>query len=1063
MTDFLKPIADNLKRNPTPIILIDVSGSTDDELLNGRNVRNYEFELASELLKKYETDNARIICWSDRALAFDKLSDMEEMEQLCQGIKSGTHLMCGLELIKETHFKDNQITDIIIITDGEIQDTSSELAKKLNQLSKFKINIKIMAVETGTKNYLEGDCLVGNVLYKMVRDQGMIRLINRFSIYNELNKEFVNFSNPIVPDGFIPFRDFMFKRSDLPSFVLYISNSTNEIDKLKEDRKEMTYLKLAHEISLSIYHLIKNKPHHEEMAMIDLFSNMFKKFPDVYSRVRKLLLDEVNNHIAGKSTTFTESRNNRNTNIENNNLSLMENVREAIEDSSASLIDTLYKISFLIRTNKNLYIIKTCDNLVSIHMDKTVYESSGISINLDHNYLIPIMFNPDISNNLKQESCIQWLSLNYSRVLNISPSNDFIYYYFLADAYTVLILNQLDNDIKVMYESCVKTILNSKHEDGTSKMEQISRDVIVKIPYNVLQNCISYTKFPIKPLSLLYLIVSEFILPHIDQPKKETFVDDLRKFCLPEIRQDLELGSDKEVNWDSVSAPLNKLCQYGKIRVVEFNSKLVYILKAHNFANTNICCCDRIIEDDCSFCNICGSKSQIIKLEQKKINTKELLLDSTMKQFYIDTKKHITLGELTGEKINDNLISPDKFFLDYDSMELKNIMIVNPICSTKMRTKNKEEFNELVHQKYPFLKDLDMTNVVLCGGFVRSILLKQQMKDFDFFFYNLNDYDNRFHKLMRDLINSVRKYDPELRFGMFFKPLYNVFELICFEDPQSHIKEDFTLDNFDKYTFLQLRKFDRQANIENDEYYFEDNDEKGIKMRYRFQFILCKYKSIFDILNSFDMFPSKVAYDGKDVYFTEKSLRAYQFMINEISLEGYSELFKHRLNKYFKYGFSIVFPKNNRAWYKENFDNKYNNYRGSLNENEGPLCFKVRKMTKNIIYINHNSNIEMLMERRNQALEKTALEAGKALYISSLFCSFVSFLRYAKINGINYSFPQYPNDGTEINIPMKGSQFELKTATVTINFLDRINVKNRDSSIKWYDEFVESMILTAYE
>ena len=69
---------------------------------------------------------------------------------------------------------------------------------------------------------------------------------------------------------------------------------------------------------------------------------------------------------------------------------------------------------------------------------------------------------------------------------------------------------------------------------------------------------------------------------------------------------------------------------------------------------------------------------------------------------------------------------------------------------------NKNEFKTIVNQKYPFLQDLDFSNVILAGGFVRSILLKQSMKDFDFFFYGLDDYNSRFHKLLTDLINNVR-------------------------------------------------------------------------------------------------------------------------------------------------------------------------------------------------------------------------------------------------------------------------------------------------------------------
>lgn len=131
-------------------------------------------------------------------------------------------------------------------------------------------------------------------------------------------------------------------------------------------------------------------------------------------------------------------------------------------------------------------------------------------------------------------------------------------------------------------------------------------------------------------------------------------------------------------------------------------------------------------------------------------------------------------------------------------------------------------------------------------------------------------------------------------------------------------------------------------------------------------------------------------------------------MINEIRLLGGSCLVKHRIGKYFKYGFSLVFPPTDRDWKAEDHGNKYN-YKDSkydgLDENKGPMTFKIRKIYDNMIIVSHNSNIEKMLER-NEQLETNAKEDGKGLYISSLFCSFVSFLRYIDINGIDYSFPQ---------------------------------------------------------
>lgn len=428
-------------------------------------------------------------------------------------------------------------------------------------------------------------------------------------------------------------------------------------------------------------------------------------------------------------------------------------------------------------------------------------------------------------------------------------------------------------------------------------------------------------------------------------------------------------------------------------------------------------------------------------------------------------------------------------------------MIIDPISSSRMRVRSQKEFLAGVYGKYGFLKDLDMTNVVLAGGFCRSILLKQEMKDFDFFFYGLgkeqdqnqdqkSQFEQRLDKLIRDLVNNVRKYyvsfKKNVKFGIFFKPMFNVVELICFEDPSNHITDKFTLDDFHKYKYKSLRRYTGEARdipandktdnsdkvydtqtlacestkpAENDKVsdpdepdysddnsdssdksddsddkddldcYFEDGDRTGIKMLHRFQFILCKYATKFDITQSFDMFPSKVLFDGDRLYFTQKALIAYKYMINEIMLDGGSELFKHRITKYFNYGFSIVFPPNNRNWSDKNYDNKYdtndpNRFYDGEDQNKGPVIFKVRKMIDNLIIISHNSNMEKMLER-NEELEKTQLNEGKGLYVSSLFCSFVSILRYVRINGIDYVFPQLPQ-----------FVFDEATTTTTSNVTD---------------------------
>lgn len=254
-------------------------------------------------------------------------------------------------------------------------------------------------------------------------------------------------------------------------------------------------------------------------------------------------------------------------------------------------------------------------------------------------------------------------------------------------------------------------------------------------------------------------------------------------------------------------------------------------------------------------------------------------------------------------------------------------------------------------------------------------------------------------------------------------------------------------------------------------------------MLYRFQFILCKYESKFSVTQSFDMFPSKVIFDGQRVHFTPKSIMAYKYMINEIMLDGGSDIFKHRVSKYFKYGFSIVFPPTDRLWYSESHENTYN-YADSMysgpNENKGPISFQVRRIRNNQIIIAHNSNIEKMLER-NEELEQQCLDNSKALYVSTLFCSFVSILRYVEINGIDYAFPQteqfkfsdQPTTGTEsVKTPEyvpttpadigftsseNASRFKFNDRTLDVKFMEKFHTLYEDRS--WFTKFFKSMLL----
>ena len=960
-----------------------------------------------------------------------------------------------------------------------------------------------------------------------------------------------------------------------------------------EQQFKLVLTRFTHSLALSIYHCIKDRTYHEQMSIVEIFCNMYQRFPanfEMYQVARTLLIDEVDNHINGKATTFTDARKARHLNIENTNMDLMANVRKAIASKTEHNNSTFYN-SFLIRSNTGPNIIvrtNTQIKLGNMRLDKICYRKACIQI---HNYQIPLMYQPNMTDSRCVESFIQWIRILYSRTLDVSPTNPNIWYYLAVDALIMQINNQSNktpelNHISEQYTAAVNMFLDENVFGTQIKLiDRFIQNQKVIIDYGVLINAQVYSNLNICTLSLFFLIINKFVCSRItDETKRNDFVKGLVTYCSKQICYDI--GSDPVIEpaidpaIEPATLDVNTLMQQickkaskNKVIVFDIITEDINMITQHRMngidginAINDIMCPERLInsknKDEITTCNICSGPvviKTIAKTPDDQIASLYSLLndirlnDGNFKPHIVNNNLFTNFNMMDGENEDMYLLSPDNFSTSDEYMLCKNVMIVDPISSSKMRIDTQEAFLKRVNDKYPFLNEICMDNVALAGGFVRSILCKQEMKDFDFFFHSLrtnDEYMETLNKTIVDLVNSVRRFYAKqhinVKFGKFYKPMFNVIELICFEDPTNHIDENFDLSNFHSYKFRSLKRYggdvkrpenqnqvlnqilnenNKERNIDdddnsnddnnnddnsddksdessdrkrrhqrrnrphkkhvggNDKFYFEDGDDHGIKMRHRFQFILCKYDSKFNIIQSFDMFPSKVLFDGKRVHFTNKSLIAYQYMINEIMLDGGSTLFKHRVAKYFKYGFSMVFPPNDRKWKGENHSNKYNlkdaHYAGS-DENKGPLSFKIRKIYDNVIIVSHNSNIEKMLER-NETLEANAKEEGKGLYLSSLFCSFVSILRYVDINGINYMFPKieqikFPelqelkedtlreitiNDVTldDMNIRSEGIQF--KTGLVKVDFKECFSTlfKTRD----WFKSFYESMLLTDYE
>ncbi len=82
------------------------------------------------------------------------------------------------------------------------------------------------------------------------------------------------------------------------------------------------------------------------------------------------------------------------------------------------------------------------------------------------------------------------------------------------------------------------------------------------------------------------------------------------------------------------------------------------------------------------------------------------------------------------------------------------------------------------------------------------------------------------------------------------------------------------------------------------------SNNKDIKI----QIILRLYKCMYEILAGFDVDSCAVAYNGQQVYLTERSLNAFQTRMNVVDLSRRSPSYEHRLHKYNSRGFGIYIP-----------------------------------------------------------------------------------------------------------------------------------------------------------
>lgn len=980
----------------TPIVLIDKSGSTAYQMNDDTDVLEQEISLVKTILAKRRINELFLMYWDHLmhipCVNLIKLDNINNYD--IGNTRGATYLGQALESIPDIWFN-NTINDIYIFTDGEIFDNAKKISKIISKIIKTKnVSIFIITVEPSKVDYHDINCAAGNSLYAIIKNNNLTKHVKKFTCYNNFHTDgFINFNNPDVPDRYAPFRDSCFKINKFSQFIQYLDNLIVN---------ESNIIKLSHDLSITIYYLTKNKPLHLQKDIIAMILQLFVKSP-LYNDIWELLLVEINNHGLGKATTFQEYKQNRGKLFGRTELSLNLNVKKHITNG----YNENY-VSFIMNTTDGDAIIK-CPNKLMIDPVKSsvkVYNYGGIKLG-DHT--IPLLPSNIIMSKQSDQCLRQWIRANYSKKYSVNGAADIILYYFLADALRVF-LSDIDNEIILAYVGLTRVMLN-RNRFGTGKSETTylsngnpPAPVIKTIEpaetmINILKKCVTHLGGTnIEPYTLWYgimVMMSNVDLMTAQFPFcKDDIEKNIGEIYIPSIQVIAYLKQHIPlISTYNIPDVLN--CNYLCYITLDDTSKTGgYMIKKHQLSKNVICAPTYVVSEEgyksltqkgniiCPLCYVNITFKHVSpQLEQKSadIKSRDTIISIINERIYNHTY-HDNVKMIHNDN-NINLYTIDNINFDTTSYTICSPVLRDAMNSKMVQIKTKIEFNNIVYDKYPFLKGLNMDHICLAGGFVRSILLlESKTKDFDFFFYGSNSY-KKFRQFLKNILTNIKKIHPNIKFMTIFKPLFNVYEVVCVYDPSNLLTNNYNLSNI--YSQVTADKI--------------ENNVDDTWMSYRLQFILTTNESINTLLSSFDLYPSQVAYDGEDIYFTKKSHQAYKYMINIVNEDNYSSTFNYRLLKYFTYGFDIVVPELDMDMIK----NKILEDPLDAEMTIDSLNFNVTNIVEQTIVI--DNDVQHQLDKIAHDISEESINMTY-MYISSETSSIISLLQYIESNNINYLF-----------------------------------------------------------
>jgi hypothetical protein len=225
-------------------------------------------------------------------------------------------------------------------------------------------------------------------------------------------------------------------------------------------------------------------------------------------------------------------------------------------------------------------------------------------------------------------------------------------------------------------------------------------------------------------------------------------------------------------------------------------------------------------------------------------------------------------------------------------------------------------FRKKFFSEIPFLNNIDLSNILIAGGSVRSILVNSRINDIDIFIYGIKDIDIA-TKRIEKFILDIRQNLNDIKTG---KTIKNELEKFKSELNSTNEKQHYKLNKEfnDKYKDVYNPNINTNIDI-----YSNGNTITIIINNKKLQIILRLYNTISEILHGFDLGSSSVGFDGSIVYFTSLSKFCFENMVNILDTTRRSTTYEVRLIKYFEDGFNIILPNLDISKLRTNY-HKYN-------------------------------------------------------------------------------------------------------------------------------------------